>query len=377
MPRRLPAGFTLTELLATIAIIGLLIALLLPGIQAARESARRTACASGFRQVAQAEQGYLAKTLTFPPSYARVGFGDCGYSFIGSAVFIPPTQNKLSATNICGMVYLLAHLDETSLYDSIEQDKGWNDLWPAGHSGRVCMESYGVTYAPVSPNNNAAAAKKPAPFYCPSATTRGSYNYHGYFSGYPTNVVFSAQGNPLGTAGVGPGGALFSCNNQAWVRQAKNTKYLHGIDSNARDGLVLDGLSNVISLAESCVTASASSDWCAPAGTAFLWSQFAKDTFPVDPGYSTGINAWGPTSSCTGPTGLLVGRRRWYGEYAPRRLSCRHGGWSGQVHQRDHVSHASRAVGARRGWNYSEPALTPDPSLPLRLCGGISDLAFP
>ena len=49
--RRKRSGFSLVELLVVIAIIGVLVALLLPAIQAARESARRSNCASNFRQV--------------------------------------------------------------------------------------------------------------------------------------------------------------------------------------------------------------------------------------------------------------------------------------------------------------------------------------
>src|ERR1051326_7429721 len=61
-------GFTLVELLVVIAIIGVLVALLLPAVQAAREAARRTQCGSSLRQNMLAVQMYNDAFGFIPPA---------------------------------------------------------------------------------------------------------------------------------------------------------------------------------------------------------------------------------------------------------------------------------------------------------------------
>ena len=65
---RRQAGFTLVELLVVIAIIGILIALLMPAVQASRESARRIACANNLKQLGTAIANYESVHGKLPPA---------------------------------------------------------------------------------------------------------------------------------------------------------------------------------------------------------------------------------------------------------------------------------------------------------------------
>jgi len=117
-------GFTLVELLVVIAIIGILVALLLPAIQAAREAARRTQCQNNLKNLALAVLTFENQSKALPPATnADVASGS---ELISSPQAM---DNELS-----WIVRILPQIEEQSLFDRFEPTKGI--LTAAGRQGQ-------------------------------------------------------------------------------------------------------------------------------------------------------------------------------------------------------------------------------------------------
>lgn len=101
------SAFTLVELLVVIAIIGVLVALLLPAVQAAREAARRTQCGNNLKQMGLAAHNFHDTFLKLPSSIRPGGL--------------------TTAPRIAGLTLLLPYLEQRNSYDKYDQTKNWFD----------------------------------------------------------------------------------------------------------------------------------------------------------------------------------------------------------------------------------------------------------
>ena len=169
MTRR--SGFTLVELLVVIAIIGVLVGLLLPAVQSAREAARRSSCSNNLKQIGLAVQNSHDTRNQFPEGRVRTE---------GTGASTWNTQN------ISWMARVLPFMEEQALYDAIDFDliPGWSGV------------------------NNAVMKNKVATYRCPSDSGLGRVkwtdaNGNKRTGGAPDSARFGqGQTNYLANAGA-------------------------------------------------------------------------------------------------------------------------------------------------------------------------------
>lgn len=234
-------GFTLVELLVVIAIIGVLVALLLPAVQAAREAARRMHCSNNLKQHGLALHNYHDVHKRFPP--AGSGYGWCNPT--------APNHADSSIKNSNGWVGLLPFLEEAALYDRYEPKQAacnyMGDIAGSPSPGTLAGDA-------VDSGNAAVVSTQLAVFRCPAEPASPFFDntsdslHPTYqikvgspFQGVKNNYDFSVNSTFLGDSEL-------DCNQ--WKLDPASKRRMFGQNSRTKIGNVTDGTSHTIAVAE-------------------------------------------------------------------------------------------------------------------------------
>lgn len=170
-------GFTLVELLVVIAIIGILIALLLPAVQAAREAARRSQCTNNLKQLSLAMLNYEDTYKTFPAAAYKQ---NNGLWWRNSPLYLPSVH-----------IAVLPYIEQTALHEMFDYSR-----WIWGYNS-----AHDLPQPP--PNLNATVtATRVSAFICPSGPSyaddsRRASNHYAWNMGSTTYWDNVAQNGPI------------------------------------------------------------------------------------------------------------------------------------------------------------------------------------
>ena len=221
-------GFTLVELLVVIAIIGILIALLLPAVQAAREAARRSQCTNNMKQIVLALHNYHDVNKSFPPLLVQIGY-------INGA---PVTGSLYHHT---WLTKILPYLEQTSIYNRMDTRLPAWDL-SAGLPGQpmpFAQQQVAALICPSEPGFSTVAETQNMAITC-YAASEGADWWGGprvWWTADPVNFPFTVS-NPeiLGKDLAG----IFQRTSPAWSQRPTATKMAD----------ITDGTSNVVAIGE-------------------------------------------------------------------------------------------------------------------------------
>jgi prepilin-type N-terminal cleavage/methylation domain-containing protein/prepilin-type processing-associated H-X9-DG protein len=229
-------GFTLVELLVVIAIIGVLVALLLPAVQAAREAARRMQCTNNMKQLGLALQNYHSARKHFP--FAGADYGWCRY---------PQTNGSKQIRNWNGLVFLMPYLDQQAIYERFNQRNAAANVMKGNDLCCPPTNSLGELVGDAAVSGNAQLSTEVISLLlCPSdegeimlPDSGGEYSAAIGYGGAKSNYDFSTH-------------SAHNC--KYWIVQPDNQRRLFGENTQFRDKDVTDGLSNTLAFAETLRT---------------------------------------------------------------------------------------------------------------------------
>jgi prepilin-type N-terminal cleavage/methylation domain-containing protein len=185
------SGYSLVEVLVVIAILAILMSLLLPAIQAARESARRAQCGNHLRQMGLAMQQYHDAKRRFP-------------------------SGTVSSSRLLWTGSILPFIEQQNLHNQIDFSLPWN----LGNNARVCS-----TFLPI--------------YRCPSSTSPDTMTAQGIDDRVPCDYLAVCSGTDMRESGLGI------------LAGGPHSNGVFFVDSRVRMAEIVDGTSNTVAVGDS------------------------------------------------------------------------------------------------------------------------------